>query len=179
MEEKKIEANMPTQKKKGLPPRLERSLKNADSNLKKIQEELSKFNLKNFDDTIALEMILKLLEANKTIQSERREQQRKKESRYNISTAYDVLTVKDVSSKNLISLIKLISMLNENNIADIQKKFLKNDINNLISSLNNNQLFIKDINDVITFLLKSTRNIKAQEGVYEEKDLIKNLSKLI
>ena len=67
--------NKPGKKRVGLPPRLEISLKNADSNLKKIQEALLKLNLKNFDDTTALEQILKVLDANIEVKAERRSKQ--------------------------------------------------------------------------------------------------------
>ncbi|MEV9477977.1 hypothetical protein [Aliarcobacter butzleri] len=166
--------NKPGKKRVGLPPRLEISLKNADSNLKKIQEALLKLNLRNFDDTIALEQILKVLDANIEVKAERRSKQIRGEKQFKINAEYNVFFANDLVSKTLFRLLKSIKQVNDNEMSNIQQKFLNNNVEDLVGTLNSSKLLISDTTEVIKIISNSFK----AKGAYEKNSLFNEINKL-
>ena len=57
--------------KSKVPPRITNALKNAEKTLSNLNQKLKSLNLKDFNDIIAMENIIRLLDANDTIKNER------------------------------------------------------------------------------------------------------------
>ena len=165
--------------KSKVPPRITNALKNAEKTLSNLNQKLKSLNLKDFNDIIAMENIIRLLDANDTIKNERNIKRRasKKGSSVKVNNSYSVIVANDDLSKNLISLIRRVTQLSNNELENIQESFLTNKIDDIVSSLDSSKNLIDDTKDVVSVLMKyfSAKNTTK----YEKESILKDIAALL
>ena len=165
--------------KSKVPPRITNALKNAEKTLSNLNQKLKSLNLKDFNDIIAMENIIRLLDANDTIKNERNIKRRasKKGSSVKVNNSYSVIVANDDLSKNLISLIRRVTQLSNNELENIQESFLSNNIDDIVSSLDSSKNLIDDTKDVVSVLMKyfSAKNTTK----YEKESILKDIAALL
>ena len=142
--------------KSKVPPRITNALKNAEKTLSNLNQKLKSLNLKDFNDIVAMENIIRLLDANDTIKNERNVKRRASRdgSSVKVNNSYSVIVANDDLSKNLISLIRRVTQLSNNELENIQESFLTNKIDDIVSSLDSSKNLIDDTKDVVSVLMK-------------------------
>lgn len=165
--------------KSKVPPRITNALKNAEKTLSNLNQKLKSLNLKDFNDIVAMENIIRLLDANDTIKNERNVKRRasKKGSSVKVNNSYSVIVANDDLSKNLISLIRRVTQLSNNELENIQESFLTNKIDDIVSSLDSSKNLIDDTKDVVSVLMKyfSAKNTTK----YEKESILKDIAALL
>ena len=165
--------------KSKVPPRITNALKNAEKTLSNLNQKLKSLNLKDFNDIVAMENIIRLLDANDTIKNERNIKRRasKKGSSVKVNNSYSVIVANDDLSKNLISLIRRVTQLSNNELENIQESFLTNKIDDIVSSLDSSKNLIDDTKDVVSVLMKyfSAKNTTK----YEKESILKDIAALL
>lgn len=165
--------------KSKVPPRITNALENAEKTLSNLNQKLKSLNLKDFNDIIAMENIIRLLDANDTIKNERNIKRRasKKGSSVKVNNSYSVIVANDDLSKNLISLIRRVTQLSNNELENIQESFLTNKIDDIVSSLDSSKNLIDDTKDVVSVLMKyfSAKNTTK----YEKESILKDIAALL
>jgi len=163
--------------KSKVPPRITNALKNAEKTLSNLNQKLKSLNLKDFNDIVAMENIIRLLDANDTIKNERNVKRRasRNGSSVKVNNSYSVIVANDDLSKNLISLIRRVTQLSNNELENIQESFLTNKIDDIVSSLDSSKNLIDDTKDVVSVLMKyfSAKNTTK----YEKELILKDLEK--
>ena len=165
--------------KSKVPPRITNALKNAEKTLSNLNQKLKSLNLKDFNDIIAMENIIRLLDANDTIKNERNVKRRasRNGSSVKVNNSYSVIVANDDLSKNLISLIRRVTQLSNNELENIQESFLTNKIDDIVSSLDSSKNLIDDTKDVVSVLMKyfSAKNTTK----YEKESILKDIAALL
>ena len=165
--------------KSKVPPRITNALKNAEKTLSNLNQKLKSLNLKDFNDIIAMENIIRLLDANDTIKNERNVKRRasRNGSSVKVNNSYSVIVANDDLSKNLISLIRRVTQLSNNELENIQESFLTNKIDDIVSSLDSSKNLIDDTKDVVLVLMKyfSAKNTTK----YEKESILKDIAALL
>ena len=165
--------------KSKVPPRITNALENAEKTLSNLNQKLKSLNLKDFNDIVAMENIIRLLDANDTIKNERNIKRRasKKGSSVKVNNSYSVIVANDDLSKNLISLIRRVTQLSNNELENIQESFLTNKIDDIVSSLDSSKNLIDDTKDVVSVLMKyfSAKNTTK----YEKESILKDIAALL
>ena len=165
--------------KSKVPPRITNALENAEKTLSNLNQKLKSLNLKDFNDIIAMENIIRLLDANDTIKNERNIKRRasKKGSSVKVNNSYSVIVANDDLSKNLISLIRRVTQLSNNELENIQESFLTNKIDDIVSSLDSSKNLIDDTIDVVSVFMKyfSAKNTTK----YEKESILKDIAALL
>lgn len=165
--------------KSKVPPRITNALKNAEKTLSNLNQKLKSLNLKDFNDIIAMENIIRLLDANDTIKNERNVKRRASRdgSSVKVNNSYSVIVANDDLSKNLISLIRRVTQLSNNELENIQESFLTNKIDDIVSSLDSSKNLIDDTKDVVSVLMKyfSAKNTTK----YEKESILKDIAALL
>ena len=165
--------------KSKVPLRITNALKNAEKTLSNLNQKLKSLNLKDFNDIVAMENIIRLLDANDTIKNERNIKRRasKKGSSVKVNNSYSVIVANDDLSKNLISLIRRVTQLSNNELENIQESFLTNKIDDIVSSLDSSKNLIDDTKDVVSVLMKyfSAKNTTK----YEKESILKDIAALL
>lgn len=164
----------PARRRSTLPYRLQYAINNAPSNLEKIKSRFEDLGLKNFDDAVAIEGILQLLDSNEELKSERRTRATQRKNRYKLDYEYGVYSASDVTSKSILALFRNIKRLNENQMRAIQERFLKNDISNVVGALDANSKFATDVGFIVELLLRKSRELSAN-GTYETESILKEI----
>ena len=164
--------------KSKVPPRITNALENAEKTLSNLNQKLKSLNLKDFNDIIAMENIIRLLDANDTIKNERNVKRRasRNGSSVKVNNSYSVIVANDDLSKNLISLIRRVTQLSNNELENIQESFLTNKIDDIVSSLDSSKNLIDDTKDVVSVLMKyfSAKNTTK----YEKESILKDIAAL-
>ena len=164
--------------KSKVPPRITNALKNAEKTLSNLNQKLKSLNLKDFNDIVAMENIIRLLDANDTIKNERNVKRRASRdgSSVKVNNSYSVIVANDDLSKNLISLIRRVTQLSNNELENIQESFLTNKIDDIVSSLDSSKNLIDDTKDVVSVLMKyfSAKNTTK----YEKESILKDIAAL-
>ena len=167
--------------KSKVPPRITNALKNAEKTLSNLNQKLKSLNLKDFNDIVAMENIIRLLDANDTIKNERNVKRRASRdgSSVKVNNSYSVIVANDDLSKNLISLIRRVTQLSNNELENIQESFLTNKIDDIVSSLDSSKNLIDDTKDVVSVLKKyfSAKNTTKNEKESILKDIAALLEK--
>ncbi len=165
--------------KSKVPPRITNALKNAEKTLSNLNQKLKSLNLKDFNDIVAMENIIRLLDANDTIKNERNVKRRasRNGSSVKVNNSYSVIVANDDLSKNLISLIRRVTQLSNNELENIQESFLTNKIDDIVSSLDSSKNLIDDTKDVVLVLMKyfSAKNTTK----YEKESILKDIAALL
>ena len=165
--------------KSKVPPRITNALKNAEKTLSNLIQKLKSLNLKDFNDIVAMENIIRLLDANDTIKNERNVKRRasRNGSSVKVNNSYSVIVANDDLSKNLISLIRRVTQLSNNELENIQESFLTNKIDDIVSSLDSSKNLIDDTKDVVSVLMKyfSAKNTTK----YEKESILKDIAALL
>ena len=165
--------------KSKVPPRITNALKNAEKTLSNLNQKLKSLNLKDFNDIVAMENIIRLLDANDTIKNERYVKRRasRNGSSVKVNNSYSVIVANDDLSKNLISLIRRVTQLSNNELENIQESFLTNKIDDIVSSLDSSKNLIDDTKDVVSVLMKyfSAKNTTK----YEKESILKDIAALL
>lgn len=165
--------------KSKVPPRITNALKNAEKTLSNLNQKLKSLNLKDFNDIVAMENIIRLLDANDTIKNERNVKRRASRdgSSVKVNNSYSVIVANDDLSKNLISLIRRVTQLSNNELENIQESFLTNKIDDIVSSLDSSKNLIDDTKDVVLVLMKyfSAKNTTK----YEKESILKDIAALL
>lgn len=165
--------------KSKVPPRITNALKNAEKTLSNLNQKLKSLNLKDFNDIVAMENIIRLLDANDTIKNERNVKRRasRNGSSVKVNNSYSVIVANDDLSKNLISLIRRVTQLSNNELENIQESFLTNKIDDIVSSLDSSKNLIDDTKDVVSVLMKyfSAKNTTK----YEKELILKDIAALL
>lgn len=165
--------------KSKVPPRITNALKNAEKTLSNLNQKLKSLNLKDFNDIVAMENIIRLLDANDTIKNERNVKRRASRdgSSVKVNNSYSVIVANDDLSKNLISLIRRVTQLSNNELENIQESFLTNKIDDIVSSLDSSKNLIDDTKDVVSVLMKyfSAKNTTK----YEKESILKDIAALL
>ena len=165
--------------KSKVPPRITNALKNAEKTLSNLNQKLKSLNLKDFNDIVAMENIIRLLDANDTIKNERNVKRRASRdgSSVKVNNSYSVIVANDDLSKNLISLIRRVTQLSNNELENIQESFLTNKIDDIVSSLDSSKILIDDTKDVVSVLMKyfSAKNTTK----YEKESILKDIAALL
>ena len=165
--------------KSKVPPRITNALENAEKTLSNLNQKLKSLNLKDFNDIIAMENIIRLLDANDTIKNERNVKRRASRdgSSVKVNNSYSVIVANDDLSKNLISLIRRVTQLSNNELENIQESFLTNKIDDIVSSLDSSKNLIDDTKDVVSVLMKyfSAKNTTK----YEKESILKDIAALL
>ena len=165
--------------KSKVPPRITNALENAEKTLSNLNQKLKSLNLKDFNDIIAMENIIRLLDANDTIKNERNVKRRasRNGSSVKVNNSYSVIVANDDLSKNLISLIRRVTQLSNNELENIQESFLTNKIDDIVSSLDSSKNLIDDTKDVVSVLMKyfSAKNTTK----YEKESILKDIAALL
>lgn len=165
--------------KSKVPLRITNALKNAEKTLSNLNQKLKSLNLKDFNDIVAMENIIRLLDANDTIKNERNVKRRasKNGSSVKVNNSYSVIVANDDLSKNLISLIRRVTQLSNNELENIQESFLTNKIDDIVSSLDSSKNLIDDTKDVVSVLMKyfSAKNTTK----YEKESILKDIAALL
>ena len=165
--------------KSKVPPRITNALKNAEKTLSNLNQKLKSLNLKDFNDIVAMENIIRLLDANDTIKNERNVKRRASRdgSSVKVNNSYSVIVANDDLSKNLISLIRRVTQLSNNELENIQESFLTNKIDDIVSSLDSSKNLIDDTKDVVSVLMKyfSAKNTTK----YEKELILKDIAALL
>mgnify|MGYP003620867770 FL=1 len=165
--------------KSKVPPRITNALKNAEKTLSNLNQKLKSLNLKDFNDIVAMENIIRLLDANDTIKNERNVKRRasRNGSSVKVNNSYSVIVANDDLSKNLISLIRRVTQLSNNELENIQESFLTNKIDDIVSSLDSSKNIIDDTKDVVSVLMKyfSAKNTTK----YEKESILKDIAALL
>ena len=165
--------------KSKVPLRITNALKNAEKTLSNLNQKLKSLNLKDFNDIVAMENIIRLLDANDTIKNERNVKRRasKNGSSVKVNNSYSVIVANDDLPKNLISLIRRVTQLSNNELENIQESFLTNKIDDIVSSLDSSKNLIDDTKDVVSVLMKyfSAKNTTK----YEKESILKDIAALL
>ena len=165
--------------KSKVPPRITNALENAEKTLSNLNQKLKSLNLKDFNDIVAMENIIRLLDANDTIKNERNVKRRASRdgSSVKVNNSYSVIVANDDLSKNLISLIRRVTQLSNNELENIQESFLTNKIDDIVSSLDSSKNLIDDTKDVVSVLMKyfSAKNTTQ----YEKESILKDIAALL
>lgn len=165
--------------KSKVPPRITNALENAEKTLSNLNQKLKSLNLKDFNDIVAMENIIRLLDANDTIKNERNVKRRasRNGSSVKVNNSYSVIVANDDLSKNLISLIRRVTQLSNNELENIQESFLTNKIDDIVSSLDSSKNLIDDTKDVVSVLMKyfSAKNTTK----YEKESILKDIAALL
>ena len=165
--------------KSKVPLRITNALKNAEKTLSNLNQKLKSLNLKDFNDIVAMENIIRLLDANDTIKNERNVKRRASRdgSSVKVNNSYSVIVANDDLSKNLISLIRRVTQLSNNELENIQESFLTNKIDDIVSSLDSSKNLIDDTKDVVSVLMKyfSAKNTTK----YEKESILKDIAALL
>ena len=165
--------------KSKVPLRITNALKNAEKTLSNLNQKLKSLNLKDFNDIVAMENIIRLLDANDTIKNERNVKRRasRNGSSVKVNNSYSVIVANDDLSKNLISLIRRVTQLSNNELENIQESFLTNKIDDIVSSLDSSKNLIDDTKDVVSVLMKyfSAKNTTK----YEKESILKDIAALL
>ena len=165
--------------KSKVPPRITNALKNAEKTLSNLNQKLKSLNLKDYNDIVAMENIIRLLDANDTIKNERNVKRRASRdgSSVKVNNSYSVIVANDDLSKNLISLIRRVTQLSNNELENIQESFLTNKIDDIVSSLDSSKNLIDDTKDVVSVLMKyfSAKNTTK----YEKESILKDIAALL
>ena len=155
------------------------ALKNTEKTLSNLNQKLKSLNLKDFNDIVAMENIIRLLDANDTIKNERNVKRRASRdgSSVKVNNSYSVIVANDDLSKNLISLIRRVTQLSNNELENIQESFLTNKIDDIVSSLDSSKNLIDDTKDVVSVLMKyfSAKNTTK----YEKESILKDIAALL
>lgn len=166
-------------KKAKIPLRFENALKNAEKTFSNMNQKINSLNLKNLSDVVAIENINRLLDANDSMKNERNAKKRanKNSGSVKVNNSYALIVTNDGLSKNLISLIRRVTQLSNNELENIQDRFLTNKIEDIVSSLDSNKNLINDTKDVVSILMKyfSTKNTTK----YEKQSILKEISALL
>ena len=171
--------------KSKVPLRITNALKNAEKTLSNLNQKLKSLNLKDFNDIVAMENIIRLLDANDTIKNERNIKRRasKKGSSVKVNNSYSVIVANDDLSKNLISLIRRVTQLSNNELENIQESFLTNKIDDIVSSLDSSKNLIDDTKDVVSVLMKyfsakNTTKYEKESILKDNQDYVKAVAKV-
>lgn len=166
--------------KSKVPLRITNALKNAEKTLSNLNQKLKSLNLKDFNDIVAMENIIRLLDANDTIKNERNVKRRasKNGSSVKVNNSYSVIVANDDLSKNLISLIRRVTQLSNNELENIQESFLTNKIDDIVSSLDSNKNLIEDTKEIVAILMKNFTS-KNGDSQYTKGALIEEIAALL
>lgn len=143
-----------------LPTYLSNALQYAETNKLKILNEIQKFNLQNFDDALALNNMVKVIDAKEQVKNERRERRNQKRSIYSVLTNYEVIISNEPLSGKLLQLIKNISKSSALKMQDIKENFLKNKIEDLNEILLSNKSQNDEILQIVNIVNKSIESNK-------------------
>lgn len=143
-----------------LPIYLSNALQYAETNKLKILNEIQKFNLQNFDDALALNNMVKVIDAKEQVKNERRERRNQKRSIYSVLTNYEVIISNEPLSGKLLQLIKNISKSSALKMQDIKENFLKNKIEDLNEILLSNKSQNDEILQIVNIVNKSIESNK-------------------
>lgn len=137
-----------------LPDRLRQSLDNGSENLQQVQDRLKNLRITEYNDTVALENIIRVLDANDKIKAERNQKRRVSRGTIKIDSSYSVIFASDTLSKNLINLTRRVNQLNNAELTAIQENFLRNNIEDVMNSLNSNKNLVDDTKEIVSVLMK-------------------------
>ena len=143
---------------KELPPRLLSALENSNNNLEKIMSRIKNLDLGNLNDAVALENILRVLDLNEKVKEERIQKRRLSRNSVKIDSSYTVIFANDPISKDLINLAIRINQLNNVELTNIQENFLRNNIEDIMNSLNSSKNLVSDTKEVVSILTKIFRS---------------------
>ena len=143
---------------KGLPPRLSAALKNSNNNFENVMNRIKKLDLGNLNDAVALENILRVLDLNEKVKEERIQKRRLSRNSVKIDSSYTVIFANDPISKDLINLAIRINQLNNVELTNIQENFLRNNIEDIMNSLNSSKNLVSDTKEVVSILTKIFRS---------------------
>lgn len=155
-----IDNDKKTTKVSKLPIYLSNALQYAETNKLKILDEIQKFNLQNFDDALALNNMVKVIDAKEQVKNERRERRNQKRSIYSVLTNYEVIISNEPLSRKLLQLIKNISKSSALKMQDIKENFLKNKIEDLNEILLSNKSQNDEILQIVNIVNKSIESNK-------------------
>lgn len=155
-----IDNDKKTTKVSKLPIYLSNALQYAETNKLKILDEIQKFNLQNFDDALALNNMVKVIDAKEQVKNERRERRNQKRSIYSVLTNYEVIISNEPLSGKLLQLIKNISKSSALKMQDIKENFLKNKIEDLNEILLSNKSQNDEILQIVNIVNKSIESNK-------------------
>lgn len=152
---------------KGLPPRLSAALKNSNNNFENVMNRIKKLDLGNLNDAVALENILRVLDLNEKVKEERIQKRRVSRNSVKIDSSYTVVFANDPISKDLINLAIRINQLNSVELTNIQENFLRNNIEDVMNSLNSSKNLVSDTKEVVSILTKifGSKNKKYEKGL--------------
>ena len=143
-----------------LPTYLANALQYAETNKLKILSDIEKFNLQNFDDALALNNMVKIIDAKEQVKNERRERRNQNRSIFSVLTNYEVIISNEPLSGKLLQLIKNISKNSAIKMQDIRESFLKNKIDNLNDLLLSNKSQNDEILQIVNIVNKSIESNK-------------------
>ncbi len=141
-----------------LPDRLRQSLDNGSENLQQVQDRLKNLRITEYNDTVALENIIRVLDANDKIKAERNQKRKVSRGTIKIDSSYSVIFASDTLSKNLINLTRRVNQLNNAELTAIQENFLRNNIEDVMNSLNSNKNLVDDTKQIVSVLMKVFSN---------------------
>ena len=167
-----------TKQTKKVPARIENALKNANKVSSEVNDKIKSLRLSDFNDIVALENIIRILDANDNIKAERNSKRRTaKNGSVKVNNSYSVIVSSDPLSKDLISLTRRVITLSSKELANIQERFLSNNIDDIVSSLDSSKNLIDDTKDVVSVLMKyfSAKNTTK----YEKESILKDIAALL
>ena len=164
---------------KNLSPRIKRSLDDSKKNFERLIDRVNKLDLGNINDSIALENIIRVLDANDKVKEERTQKSRRSSAKNSIkiNSSYSVVFANDPLSKNLINLAIRINQLNNVELVNIQENFLRNNIEDVMASLNSSKNLVTDTREVVSILMK-TFNTKDKNKNYEKGSIFEQIHKI-
>lgn len=162
-----------------VPARIENALKNANKVSSKVNDKIKSLNLSDFNDVLALENISRILDANDNIKAERNSKRRAaKNGSVKVNNSYSVIVSSDPLSKDLISLTRRVITLSSKELANIQERFLSNNIDDIVSSLDSNKNLIEDTKEIVGILMKNFTS-KNGDSQYTKGALIEEIAALL
>lgn len=161
-----------------IPPRIRISIQNGNKNFERVKERLANLNLKDYNDVVALENIIRVLDANEKVKDERNQKRRSsRDGSTKIDSTYAVIFANDTLSKNLIGLTRRVNTLNDTELKNIQESFLRNNIDDVMISLDSSKNLISDTREIISVLAK-TFNSKDKNSKYQKGNILEEIKKV-
>lgn len=102
-----------------LPDRLRQSLDNGSENLQQVQDRLKNLRITEYNDTVALENIIRVLDANDKIKAERNQKRKVSRGTIKIDSSYSVIFASDTLSKDVMN-----SLNSNKNLVDDTKQIV-------------------------------------------------------
>ncbi len=168
-----------TKQTKKVPARIENALKNANKVSSEVNDKIKSLRLSDFNDVVALENIVRILDANDNIKAERNLKRRTaKNGSVKVNNSYSVIVSSDPLSKDLISLTRRVIALSSRELASIQERFLSNNIDDIVSSLDSNKNLIEDTKEIVAILMKNFTS-KNGDAQYTKGALMEEIAALL